>query len=195
MQRIDKMVRRPTILQIAPRRYRIDDIYYVPIGQDVRPAGLGLIATSIAAFVFLDIDFARDPLMPAVLFTLGVLGVVILIRAPLWRQRRTLLEVDMSAGTMVRRVKSHNGSGEIAQEIAVSEVDELLFAMRDSPIDGRDPNSVKVDAFATYVRTLEGELVPVIEASLDHDRTFRVAVFLADMLNVGIKQVGKGWRG
>jgi hypothetical protein len=188
------LIRRPTILELGPRVYRIADTLFVPVGQDVRPVGLAMLLVSLTAFFFLDFDFAHDPLVPAAFFTLALIGALIVAKAPLWRQRVPLLELDMSRGVFTFPHESHNGSGESAEERPVSEVDELLFAMREVPTAPERASSIKIDAWATYIRMRDGEVVPVVEASLDHARTFRVATFLADAFDVGIKQVGKGWK-
>jgi hypothetical protein len=188
------LVRRPTILELRPRAFRIVDTVFLPAGQDVRPVGLAMLLIALMALFFLDLDLAHDPLVPSALAGLVVIGVLIVIKAPLFRHRLPLLELDLSRGVFAMAGSSHNGSGETTNEHEITEVDELLFALREVPIDAGRPRSIKIDVWATYIRLLDGEVLPVIEASLDHDRTFRVATFLADAFDVGIKQVGKGWK-
>jgi hypothetical protein len=187
-------VRRPTILQLAPRRYRVVDSLLAPVGQDYRGLGLLLIAAAAALFVALDLRFTDDPLLPFAVVLLGAFGVAIIVRAPLRPTRVLLMDLDLSAGLFRTPLQVTNGSGLSHHEYAVTEVDELLFAMRGVPIEGARPQNVSVDGFSLYVRMRDGELVPVVEASFDQDRTFKAAQFLADAFNVGIKQVGKGWR-
>ena len=187
-------VRRPTILNLSPRHYRIVDTRFVPIGQDYRWGGMALVIISIAFFFFMDVDLNIAPLLPSMAIGMGVFGVLIVVRAPLRRVRELLLDLDLSAGLFHGPIRSTNGSGTGFVEWEVSEVDELLFAMREVPLEGVYPKGVTVDGFALYVRLFDGTLVPAIEACFDHDRTFKVARFLSEAFDVGIKQVGKGWR-
>jgi hypothetical protein len=170
------------------------DTHYVPIGQDFRTAGLFVIGAAIAAFLILDLDFIHDPTLGVIVVAAAVLGGLVVARAPLRRQIDTLLDVDLSAGLIITTQPSHNGSGRGFVTHDVDEVDELLYALREAPIDPSKPGSVKVDAFALYIRLFSGELIPVVEACVDDARTFDVAKFLSEAFDVGIKQVGKGWR-
>lgn len=177
-----------------PRQYRIVDTRFVPIGQDWRWGGMAMVIISIAFFFFMDIDFNLDPLLPSMAVGLGIFGVLVVVRAPLIRVREKLLELDLSAGVFHGTTKSTNGSGSGFVEWDVDEVDELLFAMREVPLGSTLPKDVSIDGFALYVRMLDGNLIPVVEACFDQDRTFKTARFLSEAFDVGIKQVGKGWR-
>ena len=188
------MVRRPTILELAPRVFRITDTRFEPVGTDVRSVGLALIVISVGLLVFLDLNLSVDPTMPSASILLGILGLVIVRKAPLARRRTTLLDLNLSQGVFSAPVKTTNGSGASIVEYGVDDVDELLFAMRDAPMYPDNPKSITVHAFALYIRVFDGDLIPVVEACVDKDRTFKVATFLAEAFDVGIKQVGKGWR-
>ena len=191
---VSRIVRRPTVLELKPRRFRIVDSHFVPIGQDMRWAGFALMIISIALFLFLDININFDPMLPMTIFGMGLVGILIVVKAPLRLVRDPLLDLNLSEGTFHGRTRSSNGSGSGFVEWEVAEVDELLFAMRDVPVHSRLTRGVSVDGFAVYVRMAEGDLVPVVEGCFDHARTFRVAKFLSEAFDVGIKQVGKGWR-
>ena len=158
--------------------------------------GMALFAISLALFIFLDVDLTLDPMIPSLLIGTAVLGILIVVRAPIRPVRRLLLNLDMSRGSFHGTQRKTNGSGDSYVEWAVAEVDELLFAMRDVPVRQSARSNVSIHGFALYVRMMDEEdLVPVIEACLDHDRTYKVARFLSEAFGVGIKQVGKGWKG
>lgn len=188
------MIKRLALVKIRPRYYRVTQARRVPKGRDYRTLGLVLIALSIALLILVDFDFSSDPLIALAFLTIGVLGVVVIIRSPRLERIRTLLDVDLSEGVLITPQKTTNGSGRKRREIGIDEVDELLYAMREVPVDESNPRSVSVDAFAVYIRTFDGEVIGVVDACLDHDTSFRVARSLASMLNVGVKQVGKGWK-
>lgn len=187
------MVTRPSIVRVAPRRFQILDQTHRQVWRFVKSFGFVLMGVSIALFFALDVHLRFDAPTAIVLLTVGLLGAGFVFRAPVVPLNILLLEVDTSRRHITTPIRLMNGGGMKNLELEFSEVDELLFAMKDAPL-GEDEKGPSVNAFVLYIRTFEGDLVPVVEACVDQERTFRVARFLADAFNVGIKQVGKGWK-
>ncbi|MCA9562656.1 MAG: hypothetical protein KC561_04160 [Myxococcales bacterium] len=190
----DRPVRRPAVFRVRPRLYRIVDARYVPVGQqDMRNAGMACVLIALGLFLFLDIDFIHNPIVPAFLGALAVLGVAFIVRAPLRLASTLLCEVDLAAEKLRFPQVSSNGIGPHVNEYDLLDVHRLLFARRDIPVANRRSGDVKINGYAVFLRMGDDELVPIIEASFDQDRTYYVAQFLSEALNLTIKQVGKGW--
>ncbi|MBN1946606.1 MAG: hypothetical protein JW797_13105 [Bradymonadales bacterium] len=188
------MVKRLALIKIRSRAYRLTQARDVEQGSIQRYLGLLLIVVCILLLVLMKVDFGREPLVALAVLTVGGLGIFLLLRSERRLQVNTLLEVDLSRGVLVTPQKSTNGSGQTRREIEVREVSELLYAIRSVPLDGSRTRPASVDAFAVSIRLLDGEVIGVVDACLDHDSSFRVARSLANLLNVGVKQVGKGWK-
>lgn len=78
-------------------------------------------------------------------------------------------------------------------QLDFSEIDELVYAMVKYPI-AENERKVKVDAFSLLVRTPEGDLLPIIEASPDKNAVFNTARAVSQWTGHEITHVGLGVR-
>jgi hypothetical protein len=189
-----QIIEKPEIIRKRSRHYLLIDNRVPLSSRNYKAGGTALLLLSVCMVVFLDIDFNVDSIVLFSVMLIFLIGVVILKNSDHQKERSVLAEINIRDKAITVFRKGGNGSGNFQHRIPFSEIKEVLFSMRDVPIQSRMPRTVAVDGFALLIREQDNELTPVIDMSLDHARTFRAARFIANSCNVGVKQVGKGWK-
>ena len=189
-----QITERPEIIRKRSRHFLLIDNRIPMSSRNYKAGGIALLILAITMVVFLDIDFNVDSIILFSISLIFLIGLYILKISGQKKEKSILAEINQRDGLITVFRKGGNGSGSFQHNIPFSEVKEVLFSMRDVPVQPQAARSIAVDGFALFIREHDNEVTPVIDMSLDHARTFRAASFIANSCNVGVKQVGKGWK-
>jgi len=156
--------------------------------RSITPWGLwGAAATAVIGFLLLTYEGYRGfHDWNTVMISVALLAISLM--AARFGPHNSLVPVVLATFDLEMRELSVPGS---PSTIRFDELEELVYAMVRYPINS-EQSSLKVQAFSLLVRTPDGDLLPIIEASPDKNAVFKIAGAVSHWTQLEISYVGIG---
>lgn len=157
--------------------------------QSITPWGLwGAVSTAVTGFLLLSYEGYRGfHDWNTVVFSVMILAVALMLAR--FGRKNSLVPVRLLEVDLERRQLTLPTSPETV--LSLDDVHELVYAMIRYPISN-SRGAVKVEAYSVLVRTPEGDLLPLIEASPHKTAVFSFARAMSQWTGHDITHVGIG---
>ena len=193
----EDLIQNPVMLRPAPRQIYVFDERDTSTRRAWQAMGAG-VALVFAALMVLGWVQSWFSGMDGLLLGAVVFGAALLLYVLGGRSRDSEMVplVWLSASTSMIRVREYPGQEELADSANrhFDEADEVLFAVRRQP-EGLGSGRARLEGAGVFVRFLDGSVWPVIPWTAERDDAFSIAVRMAQLMQIGVKQVGLGWQG
>lgn len=157
--------------------------------RNITPWGLwGAALTAVIGFLLLSYEGYRGfHDWNTVVVSVAILALALLMAR--FGRKNSMVPVQLAEINLIRRELTLPTSPPTT--LVLDDIQELVYAMVRYPISNA-PNAVKVEAYSVLVRTPEGDLLPLIEASPHKTAVFGFARAMSQWTGQEITHVGIG---